>query len=355
MMPEFRATNQFINENIKSIEIYGTGNINDTYLVESETKKLILQKLNTSIFTNPKYVSNNIKAYSEHLKTKLNGEYKKEWLVPEPILTNTGQEYFVDGDNYWRAFEFIDNARTYEDIQSLKHASEVGAALGKFHNYLSDLPIENLYDSLPIFHIAPKYLAAYDRALADYKGDKAEIAEYIKIIEDHRELFSILEDAKHLGKLKIRVIHGDPKPSNVMISDDNFKAIAFVDLDTLKPGLIHYDIGDCMRSNCNPVGENGKPEEVVFDLELMRGVLGGYLPQVKSFLSDIDYDYIYDSICLITLEMAVRFFEDYLNGNSYFKVKHPRHNLDRAIVQFELLKSIEAQEKEIKEIISSLR
>lgn len=354
MMPQIKAR-EFINEAIKSVELYGTGNINDTYLVKSETKRMILQRLNTNIFKNPEFVSNNIKVYSEHLKTKLNGSFKKDWIVPEPILTASGQEYFIDGENYWRAFEFIDNARTYEDIQSLEHAREVGSALGRFHNLLSDLAIEKLYDSLPIFHIAPKYLAAYDKVLARYQGDKNEIAEYMAIIEDHRDLFTILEDAKEAGLLRMRVIHGDPKPSNVMISDDDFKAIAFVDLDTLKPGLVHYDIGDCLRSNCNPVGENGKPEEVSFDLELMRGVLSGYLPQVESFLTDTDYDFIYDSICLITLEMAVRFFEDYLNDNIYFKVKHPRHNLDRAIVQFKLLNSIEAQEKEIKQIISELR
>ena len=354
-MPEFKATSQFIQENIKSVEPYGTGNINDTYLVQAETQKLILQRLNTKIFENPEFVSNNIKAYSEHLKSKLNGSYKKEWLVPEPLLTQNGQEYFIDGEDYWRAFKFIDNARTYEDVQSLKHASEVGAALGKFHSLLSDLPVDSLYDSLPIFHIAPKYLAAYDKALASFKGDKEELAEYIDIVEQHRELFYLLEDAKDSGKLKMRVIHGDPKPSNVMISDDDFKAIAFVDLDTLKPGLIHYDIGDCLRSNCNPVGENGDPSKVVFDLDLMRGVLAGYLPQVENFLTELDYDYIYDSVCLITLEMAIRFFADYLAGNVYFKVKHARHNLDRAIVQFELLKSIEAQEKEIKDIILELR
>ncbi len=350
------AIEEFMTEAYKSAEPYGTGNINDTFLVEAESRKMILQRLNTKIFENPEYVANNIKAYSEHLKTKLNGSYKKEWVVPEPILTKDGSEYFVDVNNsYWRAFEFIDQARTYEDIQNLQHAKEVGAALGKFHNYLSDLPIERLYDTLPIFHIAPEYLAAFDRARKNYQGDKDEIKEYLQFIEDRREFFSVLEEAKLAGKLKMRVIHGDPKPSNVMISDDDFKGIAFVDLDTVKPGLIHYDIGDCLRSNCNPVGENGDPNEVSFDLELMRGVLSGYLPRVKDFLEDFDYDYIYESVRLISLETAVRFFTDYLNGNTYFKVRYPKHNLDRAIVQFELVKSIEAQEKEIKEIIEQLR
>ena len=354
-MPEYKATSQFTQEAIESIEPYGTGNINDTFVVQAETRKIFLQRLNTKIFEKPEYISNNIKAYSEHLKTKLNGSHQKDWIVAEPLLTKDGQEYYIDDGNYWRAFKFIENARTYEDIQSLRHAQEVGIALGKFHSLLSDLPLEKLYDSLPIFHIAPKYLEAYDQALAAYQGDKAELAEYIEMIEERRELFYLLENAKASGELKMRVIHGDPKPSNIMISDDDFKAIAFVDLDTLKPGLIHYDIGDCLRSNCNPVGENGDPKQVRFDLELMRGVLAGYLPQVEGFLSEADYKYIYDSARLITLEMAIRFFADYLAGDVYFKVKHPRHNLDRAIVQFELLKSIEAQEADIKKIISELR
>ncbi len=350
------AIEEFLTEAYISAEPYGTGNINDTFLVEAESRKMILQRLNTKIFENPEYVANNIKAYSDHLKTKLNGSYKREWVVPEPILTKDGNEYFIDANkSYWRAFEFIDQARTYEDIQNLRHAKEVGAALGKFHNYLSDLPLDRLYDTLPIFHIAPKYLANFDQAYQNYQGDKTEIKEYVRFIEERREFFSVLEEAKSAGKLKMRVIHGDPKPSNVMISDDDFRGIAFVDLDTLKPGLIHYDIGDCLRSNCNPVGENGDPDKVTFDLELMRGVLSGYLPRVEGFLEDFDYDFIYDSVRLISLEMAIRFFSDYLNGNTYFKVKHPKHNLDRAIVQFELVKSIEAQESEIKDIIALLR
>jgi hypothetical protein len=128
-----------------------------------------------------------------------------------------------------------------------------------------------------------------------------------------------------------------------------------VDLDTVKPGLIHYDIGDCMRSGCNPLGEETEQWEAVqFDPEIGAAILEGYLTQASNFLTAADYDYLFDSIRLLALELGVRFFTDYLDGNVYFKVKHPEHNLQRALVQFKLTESIEAYEADIRHIIQGM-
>jgi Ser/Thr protein kinase RdoA (MazF antagonist) len=150
-------------------------------------------------------------------------------------------------------------------------------------------------------------------------------------------------------------MHGDPKVNNVMIEEATGRAISLVDLDTVKPGLIHYDIGDCMRSGCNPLGEETENWEAVhFDPETGAAILEGYLTQARAFLTPADYEYLFDSIRLLTLELGIRFFTDHLAGNVYFKVKHPRHNLQRALVQFKLTESIEAHEGEIRNIINKM-
>jgi hypothetical protein len=141
-----------------------------------------------------------------------------------------------------------------------------------------------------------------------------------------------------------------------MICTTTQQAIGIIDLDTVKPGLVHYDIGDCLRSGCNPLGEETKEwERVYFDAQMCDAMLKGYLSQASEFLTDDDYEYLFDGIRLIAFELGLRFFTDHLAGDVYFKVKHPNHNLDRALVQFKLTESIEAQEKSIRKMIQKLR
>jgi Ser/Thr protein kinase RdoA (MazF antagonist) len=151
-------------------------------------------------------------------------------------------------------------------------------------------------------------------------------------------------------------MHGDPKINNIMFDTATQQAVSVVDLDTVKPGLVHYDIGDCLRSGCNPAGEETEQcSSVYFDTDLCQGILQGYLSVAKAFLTENDYTYMYDAIRLITFELGLRFFADYLEGNVYFKVKHPEHNLARALVQFKLTESIESQETKIRFIIQDMR
>jgi Ser/Thr protein kinase RdoA (MazF antagonist) len=166
----------------------------------------------------------------------------------------------------------------------------------------------------------------------------------------------VLERAKAAGLLLPRPIHGDPKVNNVMLDSTTGQAVALVDLDTVKPGLIHYDIGDCLRSCCNPAGEETLDLGAVrFDLDLCRDVLGGYLSAASGFLTAADYDHLYAAIRLISFELGLRFFTDHLAGDVYFRVDHPGHNLQRALVQFRLTESIEAQEGQIGGLIEALR
>jgi Ser/Thr protein kinase RdoA (MazF antagonist) len=175
-------------------------------------------------------------------------------------------------------------------------------------------------------------------------------------VSERRDWAHVLENARAQGSLRLRPIHGDPKVNNVMIDTGTGQAISIVDLDTVKPGLVHYDIGDCLRSGCNLLGEDSEQWEMVrFDPELCQAILQGYLSLAKDFLTDNDYDYLYDAIRLIAFELGLRYFTDYLEGNVYFKANHPEHNLARALIQFKLTESIESQETTIRAIIEDMR
>jgi Ser/Thr protein kinase RdoA (MazF antagonist) len=177
--------------------------------------------------------------------------------------------------------------------------------------------------------------------------------EFIKV---RRGWASVLEQARQDGTLTLRPIHGDPKVNNVMLDAATGQAVSLIDLDTVKPGLVQYDLGDCLRSGCNPWGEETTDwEKVRFEPDLCRAILGGYLSRARDFLTTNDYIYIYDAIRLIAFELGLRFFTDYLAGNVYFKAAHPQHNLARALVQFKLTESLESQESIIRHLIRELR
>jgi Ser/Thr protein kinase RdoA (MazF antagonist) len=242
-------------------------------------------------------------------------------------------------------------------MENASQAREVGYALGTFHYLTSDLAPEKLADTLVGFHITPEYLRQYQAVLAKSKiPSSAELNYCFQIISDRQGLANILEDAKASGKLPLRTMHGDPKVNNILFDQQTNLAMSMIDLDTVKSGLIHYDIGDCLRSGCNPLGEEvAEWESVKFDVDLCSAILAGYLAIGRSFLTEYDYDYIYDAIRVITFELGLRFFTDYLAGNQYFTVKYPEHNLQRSLVQFRLLESIEAQASVIQKIIQSAK
>ena len=343
---------------------YGRGNVNDTFLVTVEgaaQPHFILQRLNPHVFRRPELVMRNLGIVSDHIARRLApapASHDRRFEVPRVLLTRDGRDHFIDpGGSFWRALSFIDAAETFDTIQDAGHAREVGYALGRFHTLLSDLAPDRLADTLPGFHITPGYLAHYDEILERRGARRAPEVQYcLRFVAQRRDLAPVLEDARAEGKLRLRPIHGDPKVNNVMLDTGTGGAVALVDLDTVKPGLVHYDIGDALRSGCNPQGEETDAWETVrFNPELCRAMLQGYLPQARDFLTETDYAYLYDAIRLIAFELGLRFFTDYLAGNVYFKARRPEHNLARALVQFKLTESIESQAAAIGAIIRDLR
>ncbi len=344
----------------------GDGNINDTYLGifrnTFDEKQVILQRINDKVFCNPALIMRNMHSITEHCHKKLSAELDsadRVWQMPKLIPTKDGKDFYRSGDgSYWRVITKISSARAYAEPQGPEHAAECGAALAHFHYLVSDMDSALLADPLPGFHITPGYLAKYDETLKTEGAMRLleasiEARRLAQMTEARRDFASVLQRASDDGVLKKRVMHGDPKITNIMIDDYTGKGTAMIDLDTVGPGLIHYDFGDAIRSICNPAGEEElNLNKVVFDIDLFEAFVKGYLYQGRDFLTEADREYLFDSIRLITFELGLRFFQDYLAGNVYFKATSRAQNLNRARVQFRLLESIESRERMIRQALS---
>ncbi|PZU96520.1 MAG: aminoglycoside phosphotransferase [Pseudanabaena sp.] len=334
------------------IQAFGSGNINDTFWVsweDTEIRSFILQRINHRVFSEPQLVMQNMRTYNDHVRDRLaKSPLDRRWELPQILTTAQGLDYLQTEDGeFWRSLSFIANSKSYDTITNPQQAREVGYALGTFHHLTSDLVPEKLVDTLQGFHITPIYLQQYQQVVAKGRNTQTspEITYCHKIIEQHQKLAHLLEDAKSSGKLPLRVMHGDPKVNNILFDQETLLAVSIVDLDTVKSGLIHYDIGDCLRSGCNPAGEETRKwQDVRFDMDLCQEILSGYRAIANSFLTKTDEDYIYDAVRVITFELGLRFFTDFLAGNIYFHVKYPEHNLLRSLVQFRLLESLESQQ-----------
>lgn len=347
---------------IGDVRPLGSGNVNDTFLVTLEghrEKHFVLQRVNTRVFARPELVMANLRTFAAHVRDRLRRvPPPHRWEVVRILPARDGGDHWIGpGGSFWRALSFIERARSFPTIKDTDHAREVGRALGIFHALLSDLPPERLFDTLEGFHVTPRYLRRFDEVLEKSPPQGSpEVGFCLDFIRARRARASVLEDARKRSILSPRPIHGDPKVDNILIDDATGRAVGVIDLDTVKPGLVHYDIGDCLRSSCNPLGEApARWEAVRFEPDLCEAILRGYLPEAGVFLSPRGRDYIYDATRLIAFELGLRFFTDYLEGNVYFKVRHPLHNLFRALVQFRLSESVESQETSLRALIRDVR
>ena len=353
-------------ERITAIRSLGSGNVNDTFLVthqghrpSSPAGSFVLQRLNTRVFERPELVMRNLVALGDHVQRRLASPPEelrgRRWEVPQVVRCRQDGHWVEQDGEFWRSITYIGAATTTDVILNRDHAREVGYGLGMFHSLISDLPTEDLADTLENFHVTPAYLNRYDIVSKSRFTRDDAVDSACAFIEARRDGIDVLEAALQRGDLKQRPIHGDPKINNVMIDDASGHAVGLIDLDTVKPGLVHYDIGDCLRSCCNKAGEETDDlNTVVFDLELCEAILDGYLSVARQFLSDWDLHYLPDCIRLIPLELGLRFLTDHLEGDLYFRTDHHGHNLQRAAVQFRLTESVEQQLPQIKAMVRRL-
>ena len=352
-------------EQITGISKLGSGNVNDTFLVtlnrSASRQAFVMQRLNTDVFDKPELVMRNFLRLGIHVEQRLAQQPPeltgRRWEVPKVLPTLDADGHWVEHQGeFWRSITYIGAATTTDVIQDDIHAHELGYCLGMFHHLISDLPTNELADTLENFHITPAYLADFDAVRANAATEMTpQLQEALNFIENRRKGIDVLEQACARGELRRRPIHGDPKINNVMIDESTGHAVGLIDLDTVKPGLVHYDIGDCLRSCCNRLGEETRePENVSFDLGLCRSILQGYLAIGRSFLTPDDFRYLPDCIRLIPLELGLRFLTDHLEGDHYFRTDRADHNLDRALVQFALTRSIEQQWSALQDLVREL-
>ena len=354
---------------VAHIEPLGNGNVNATYRVHLSSEdqgiahgSLVLQRLNAAVFREPRLVMANIEAVASHVERRLAegnpDPEQRPWRMPAVLRGRHSADPWHEQDGeFWRMITYLEGTRSVDTLEGPEQAREIGAALGLFHALIHDLPADQLADTLEGFHITPLYLEQYQRLLEDSSRDRCErCEEAIAFVAERQDRVGVLEEAVAAGRLRLRPIHGDPKINNLLLCEESGRAVAMIDLDTVKPGLVHYDIGDCLRSACNPLGEECRDlDAVCFDLGLAEAVLQGYLSLARGFLTEAELDAIPDAIALLPFELGLRFLSDHLAGDVYFRTERPGHNLDRALVQFRLAASVERQRSQIEALLERLR
>lgn len=335
---------------------FGDGNINDTYLVELNAHPtVVLQRINPAVFPDPVCIAENVGLVTAHLISRRDPAVTTE-RFPRVIPARDGSSCLIDrhGD-VWRVVEYIEQAVSYRTVQSAEQAFEVGRMLGRFHHLLDDFDATLLCPALPGFHDLPGYGRGFCRALAGHRlRPSASLRTCCRFAEQRLAGVSLLEEARNRGDLVERLIHGDPKCDNILFDSRSGRATAIVDLDTVSQGLLQYDLGDCLRSLCNPAGERPADlREVSFDLSVCQRVLEGYCASGANLPAG-EQRMLFHGVRLLTFELGLRFLTDYLEGNRYFKIVGQEDNLHRAAVQFELLARIEEQQAAIESLVAAI-
>jgi Ser/Thr protein kinase RdoA (MazF antagonist) len=336
---------------------YGSGHINDTYRLFFKNGGApfcnILQRINHNIFKNPEALMQNVERVTAHLATIVADEPDWRRRALRLIPARDGRGWHVDAaGNHWRAYRFIEKARTYDAVESTEQAFQAGRAFGRFQQQLAGLPAPRLHDTIPDFHHTPKRFGALERAIAADAAGRAALAKAeIDFALAHKPMASVLLDAK----LPERVTHNDTKFNNVMLDDSTGEGICVIDLDTVMPGLAPYDFGDMVRTTTSPAMEDERDlRKVTMQFPMFEALVRGYMSSAREFLTREEKALLAFSGKLITFEIGTRFLTDYLAGDTYFKVHREGHNLDRCRTQFKLVESIEEQEERMNRLVESL-
>jgi hypothetical protein len=339
---------------------YGAGHINDTYCAVFDQGgaplRYICQRINHKIFQRPVLLMENIQRVTAHLggKLKLAGRRDLSRAVLTLIPARDGRAWHQDPEgNYWRVYIFIEKALAYDAVETPAQAFAAARAFGHFQKLLADLPAPRLHDTIPDFHHTPARMARLEEAVAADPMNRAKLAApEIHFALRHKPLAGVLLAAG----LPERVTHNDTKFNNVMLDQATGEGLCVIDLDTVMPGLALYDFGDMVRTTTSPAKEDETDlSKVEMQWPMFEALLQGYLASAADFLTPGEWRHLAFSGKLITFEIGLRFLTDFLEGDTYFKVHRPGHNLDRCRTQFKLVESIERQEPQMNQLVESLQ
>jgi hypothetical protein len=330
---------------------FGNGHINDTMKTVNEhgESKYILQRINHAIFTDVDLLQKNIDIVTTHIREKLaaSGETDIDRKVLRFLPAKDGKLYYFDGDSYWRVSLRIPRSFTFEEVNP-DYAYEAGKAFGNFQSMLSDIPEGTLGEIIPNFHNMEFRLQQFKEAVeANVAGRLNDVKGLVDEIDKRAEAMCIQEKLYREGKLKKRINHCDTKVNNILF-DEEGQVLCVIDLDTVMPGFVLSDIGDFIRTGCNTGAEDdANLDHIKVDMNVFEAYTRGYMETAKSFLTPQEIRLLPYGGRLLTYMQTVRFFTDYLNGDTYYKIHSPQHNLQRTKAQFKFLKELEAMAPEM--------
>ena len=340
--------------------VYGSGHINDTYCAwfdqAGQRLRYVVPRINHSVFKQPVQLMENVRRVTQHALATLQAEGNPEAFrrTLTCIPAHDGKPYATDaGGNVWRVYPFIERARGYDELETNEQAYQAARAFGAFQKLAASLGGERLHETIPDFHNTPKRLEALEAAIAaNTNGRAAELADEVAFARaraaDCSRVFGLIA----AGIIPERVTHNDTKLNNVLLDDVTAEGVCVIDLDTTMPGSALYDFGDMVRTAAPTTREDDPdPANIGIRLDRFEALVKGYL-STATFLNDAERANLAFSGKLLTLECGIRFLTDYLQGDVYFKINRPAHNLDRCRNQFAFVKAIEDHMKALEEIVS---
>lgn len=342
---------------------YGSGHINDTYLLTFEIAsmgrmKVILQRMNKQIFTKPEELMENIIGVTSYLREKIienGGDPDRETLN---LIPTVGEKpYYIDSEgDYWRSYIFITDATSYDQVEKSEDFYQSAVAFGNFQRLLSDYPAGTLHETIQGFHDTKARFQTFREAVKkDVCGRAAKVQKEIEFVLAHEEVANIFSDLQEKGELPLRVTHNDTKLNNIMIDNRTGKGICVIDLDTVMPGLSIFDFGDSIRFGANTAEEDETNlTKVSLSVPLFEIYTRGFLEGCAGSLTEAEVKMLPQGARLMTLECGIRFLTDYLSGDTYFKIAREKHNLDRCRTQFGLVEDMEKKWGEMERIVEAV-
>ncbi len=334
---------------------YGDGHINSTYVVKT-TPKYILQKINTNVFKDAAKLMDNVEAVTEHLirKIKANGG-NPEVETLNVIKTTDNKNYYQYEGDFYRVYRFIDGI-SYNLPETNDQLYEAGKAFGKFQNELADFDASKLYESIPNFHHTRKRFDNLKASIAANKSGRADsVKAEIEFALSFEKYVDVIVDGIADGSIPLRVTHNDTKLNNILFDPETKKCLSVIDLDTVMPGSMLYDFGDALRFGASSAKEDETDLSVVHTcLDKFEAFTKGFLSEVGSSAVKKEIELLPLSVLLMTYECGIRFLSDYIDGDTYFRIHYPEHNIDRARNQFKLVADIESKLAEMSEIVNKL-
>ena len=332
---------------------YGNGHINDTLLVVAEDgARYIMQKINVNVFKDPDMLMGNIVAVTDYIKEHGSSAREKLFVIP----TVDGKNYALYEGSYFRLYNFVDAISHDADTTGGTLLYNAGSAFGDFQNALDSFDASVLGETIPNFHNTKKRYADFAEAVANnVSGRRDTVKDEIAIAQSFEKYVSTVVDAIADKTIPLRVTHNDTKLNNVLFDRDTNECVCVIDLDTVMPGSLLYDFGDALRFCASSSAEDETDlDKVYFVEEKYKKFASGFLSKVGSKLTARERELLPFSAMLMTYECGIRFLGDYINGDTYFKVKYPTHNLDRARNQLKLAKDIESKLPELQKLTDEI-